>query len=76
MWVTSLHDIAVGVIPFALFWCCECVYSLVSVESTGALGPDVLMEEAVKVLMSKCEHFLMELGHFTNWPGQARPGQD
>lgn len=33
----------------------------VSVESTGVLPPDVLVSEAVKVLMGKCRRFLDEL---------------
>lgn len=33
----------------------------VSVESTGALPPEVLVCEAINVLMSKCRHFLQEL---------------
>ena len=37
----------------------------VSVESTGALPPDLLVEEAVKVLMNKCTHFLSELDHLS-----------
>ncbi|XP_064600500.1 DNA-directed RNA polymerases I and III subunit RPAC1-like [Liolophura sinensis] len=32
-----------------------------SVESTGALAPDVLVKEAVQVLMKKCRSFLSEL---------------
>ncbi|XP_068597418.1 DNA-directed RNA polymerases I and III subunit RPAC1 isoform X1 [Brachionichthys hirsutus] len=32
-----------------------------SVESTGVLPPDVLVTEAVKVLMAKCQRFLNEL---------------
>ncbi|KAJ8418319.1 hypothetical protein AAFF_G00140280 [Aldrovandia affinis] len=32
-----------------------------SVESTGILAPDVLVSEAIKVLMSKCQRFLGEL---------------
>uniref|UniRef100_A0A8D0H787 DNA-directed RNA polymerases I and III subunit RPAC1 n=1 Tax=Sphenodon punctatus TaxID=8508 RepID=A0A8D0H787_SPHPU len=32
-----------------------------SVESTGVLPPDVLMSEAIKVLMGKCQRFLEEL---------------
>merc|ERR1712227_33204 len=32
-----------------------------SVESTGALSPDVLVTEALKVLMGKCQAFLQEL---------------
>ena len=39
--------------------------STVSVESTGALPPDLLVEEAVKVLMNKCTHFLSELNHLS-----------
>ena len=39
--------------------------SSVSVESTGALPPHVLVEEAVKVLMNKCTQFLTELNHIT-----------
>ena len=37
----------------------------VSVESTGALAPDVLVTEAIQVLMAKCKHFLSELDHMT-----------
>lgn len=33
----------------------------VSVESTGALTPDVLVKEAVQVLMKKCRSFLSEI---------------
>uniref|UniRef100_A0A674CJ17 DNA-directed RNA polymerases I and III subunit RPAC1 n=1 Tax=Salmo trutta TaxID=8032 RepID=A0A674CJ17_SALTR len=32
-----------------------------SVESTGILAPDVLVTEAIKVLMTKCQRFLNEL---------------
>ncbi|KAI1894409.1 hypothetical protein AGOR_G00115510 [Albula goreensis] len=32
-----------------------------SVESTGILAPDVLVSEAIKVLMAKCQKFLNEL---------------
>ncbi|XP_064412679.1 DNA-directed RNA polymerases I and III subunit RPAC1 isoform X1 [Latimeria chalumnae] len=32
-----------------------------SVESTGILHPDVLMTEAIKVLMAKCQRFINEL---------------
>uniref|UniRef100_A0A4W5NHF6 RNA polymerase I and III subunit C n=1 Tax=Hucho hucho TaxID=62062 RepID=A0A4W5NHF6_9TELE len=32
-----------------------------SVESTGILSPDVLVTEAIKVLMTKCQRFLSEL---------------
>ncbi|XP_061084461.1 DNA-directed RNA polymerases I and III subunit RPAC1 [Conger conger] len=32
-----------------------------SVESTGILAPEVLVSEAIKVLMSKCQRFLTEL---------------
>ena len=35
----------------------------VSVESTGALPPNLLVVEAIKVLMNKCTHFLSELNH-------------
>ena len=35
--------------------------NLVSVESTGALSSDVLVCEAIKVLLGKCRHFLSEL---------------
>ncbi|MGH0158663.1 UNVERIFIED_CONTAM: hypothetical protein FKN15_075592 [Acipenser sinensis] len=34
---------------------------MVSVESTGILPPDVLVSEAIKVLMAKCRRFLDEL---------------
>lgn len=33
----------------------------VSVESTGILPPDVLVTEAIKVLMAKCQRFLSEM---------------
>ncbi len=33
----------------------------VTVESTGILPPDVLVIEAIKVLMAKCQRFLNEL---------------
>lgn len=35
--------------------------SAVSVESTGILPPDVLVSEAIKILMGKCQRFLNEL---------------
>jgi hypothetical protein len=35
----------------------------VTIESTGALPPDVLFIEAVKVLKLKCRTFLDELNH-------------
>lgn len=31
------------------------------VESTGALAPDILVSEAIKVLIGKCRHFLQEI---------------
>lgn len=34
---------------------------LVSVESTGILAPDVLVTEAIKILMAKCQRFLNEI---------------
>lgn len=37
------------------------LWSPVSVESTGVLPPDVLVSEAIKVLMGKCRRFLDEL---------------
>lgn len=33
----------------------------VTVESTGILPPEVLVTEAIKVLMAKCQRFLNEL---------------
>ena len=33
----------------------------VSIESTGALQPDVLMTEAIKVLIGKCRRFIQEI---------------
>lgn len=33
----------------------------VSIESTGGLSPNVLMSEAIKILMTKCRTFLEEL---------------
>lgn len=37
------------------------VFTLVSVESTGALSSDTLVCESIKVLLGKCRHFLSEL---------------
>ncbi|XP_053160164.1 DNA-directed RNA polymerases I and III subunit RPAC1 isoform X1 [Hemicordylus capensis] len=37
-----------------------------SVESTGILPPDVLVSEAIKVLMGKCQRFLEELKSIQN----------
>lgn len=34
---------------------------VVSVESTGILPPDVLVTEAIKILMAKCQRFLTEI---------------
>ncbi len=45
---------------FKLFTIFVCFVS-VSVESTGALAPDVLVSEAIKVLMGKCRALLQEL---------------
>ncbi|KAL5463431.1 hypothetical protein EMCRGX_G032326 [Ephydatia muelleri] len=36
-----------------------------SVESTGALAPDVLVVEAIKIMMGKCTHFMEELDNLT-----------
>lgn len=36
-----------------------------SVESTGALTPDVLVVEAIKIMMNKCTHFMKELDNLT-----------
>ena len=36
-------------------------YILVSVESTGALAADILVSEAIKLLIGKCAHFLEEM---------------
>ena len=41
------------------------LFPVVSVESTGALSPNILMEEAVKVLINKCRFFLTELDKLT-----------
>jgi len=35
--------------------------SLVTIESTGALPPEVLFTEAVKILEEKCERVISEL---------------
>lgn len=37
----------------------------VTVESTGVLPPDVLVTEAINVLMNKCQTFLNELDSHT-----------
>lgn len=38
-----------------------CVLSSVSVESTGILPPEVLVSEAINVLIAKCQKFLTAL---------------
>lgn len=41
---------------------CVCVYvCIVSVESTGILPPDMLVSEAINVLLAKCQRFINEL---------------
>lgn len=42
---------------FLLVW-------LVTIESTGALPPEVLFTEAVKILEDKCERVIAELSWF------------
>ena len=37
------------------------VFFAVSVESTGALAPETLVSEAIKVLLTKCRYFIQEL---------------
>ena len=39
---------------------------LVSVESTGALSPDMLVMEAVRVLREKCKTFKQDLDVLSN----------
>ena len=34
----------------------------VSVESTGALPPEILVEEAIKILHSKCQIHIQQMG--------------
>lgn len=41
--------------------CADLCLCAVSVESTGILPPDVLVSEAIKILMGKCQRFLNEL---------------
>ena len=41
------------------------IFLTVSVESAGALPPDALFSEAIKVLRGKCEYFLKELNELT-----------
>lgn len=41
--------------------CADSCLCAVSVESTGILPPDVLVSEAIKILMGKCQRFLNEL---------------
>lgn len=46
--------------------CLDCsnliyLHSLVTIESTGALPPEVLFTEAVKILEDKCERVIAEL---------------
>lgn len=47
-------------LPHACADLCLCLCA-VSVESTGILPPDVLVSEAIKILMGKCQRFLNEL---------------
>lgn len=48
-------------LPYALSNLPPLLIFLVSVESTGILPPDVLVTEAINVLISKCQKFLTEL---------------
>nr|XP_047936111.1 DNA-directed RNA polymerases I and III subunit RPAC1 isoform X4 [Anser cygnoides] len=45
----------------AVWRCADSCLCAVSVESTGILPPDVLVSEAIKILMGKCQRFLNEL---------------
>ncbi|GFO32307.1 DNA-directed RNA polymerases i and iii subunit rpac1 [Plakobranchus ocellatus] len=45
-----------------------------SVESTGILPPDVLVSEAIKTLMGKCQKFLQELEDVTGTKGKHKKG--
>lgn len=48
------------VIVLYTFSCISSFYT-VTVESTGILHPDVLVTEAIKVLMVKCQRFVNQL---------------
>ena len=55
-WTTKKGQMSLIMRVLCLYLCC-----LVSVESTGALVPDVLVVEAIKIMMNKCTHFMKEL---------------
>ncbi len=42
------------------------LYFIVSIESAGALPPDQLYVDAIKLLMSKCDRLLQEVDGNTN----------
>lgn len=44
----------------------KCSFFSVTIESVGALSPDVLFTEAVKILKKKCTTILSELNQVTN----------
>lgn len=45
-------------------FCSSSVFVLVTVESVGAMAPDVIFKEAVKVLKNRCLELLNELNDF------------
>lgn len=47
----------------------------VSVESTGILPPDVLVSEAIKILMGKCQKFLQELEDTSSHVAKQKKGK-
>ncbi|CAL1542561.1 unnamed protein product [Lymnaea stagnalis] len=46
-----------------------------SVESTGILAPDVLVSEAIKILIGKCQKFLQELDEGAGDKGRQKKGK-
>ncbi|CAG5131529.1 unnamed protein product [Candidula unifasciata] len=46
-----------------------------SVESTGILPPDVLVSEAIKILMGKCQKFLQELEDTSSHTAKQKKGK-
>ena len=67
--VLKLFD-HVKVMDVCIIVSCTLSVYIVSVESTGALPPDVLVQEAVKILKLKCAFFLTELDKMTQSMGE------
>lgn len=57
----GLHTVNSDLIVMLYMTVSYCVFSSVSVESTGILPPEVLVGEAINVLIAKCQKFIAAL---------------